>query len=77
MTATTQISKLQDQGDMYHRKIEVEQRRIEELDRQIKKMQENILQQRREMGGVNASRDNNKAIQKQIRMLENRYVQIS
>lgn len=71
-TSAAQISRLQDQADMYSRKIENEKRRIDEMDKQIEKIQENILQQRREMGGVNASRDNNKAIQKQIRMLENR-----
>lgn len=39
MSASAQIAKLQDQGDMYTRKIEIEKRRIAELDKQIKKMQ--------------------------------------
>lgn len=72
LSASAQIAKLQDQGDMYARKIGVEKRRIEELDRQIKEMEQTILQQRKEMGGVNASRDNNEQVQKQIRRLENR-----
>jgi chromosome segregation ATPase len=72
MSASAQISKLQDQGDMYTRKIEIEKRRIEELDKQINKMQSAILVQRKEMGGVNASRENNQQVQKQIRILENR-----
>lgn len=72
MSASAQISKLQDQGDMYTRKIEIEKRRIEELDKQISKMQSAILVQRKEMGGVNASRENNQQVQKQIRILENR-----
>jgi chromosome segregation ATPase len=72
MSASAQIAKLQDQADMYTRKIEVEKRRIEELDKQIKKMQGTILVQRKEMGGINASRENNQQVQKQIRILENR-----
>ncbi len=47
MSASAQIAKLQDQGDAYTRKIEVEKRRIEELDKQIKKMQATILLQRK------------------------------
>ena len=44
--AAAQIAKLQDQADMYTRKIEVEKRRIEELDKQIVVMQKNVLEQR-------------------------------
>ncbi len=72
LAASAQIAKLQDQGDMYARKISVEKRRIEELDKQIKKMQDTILQQRKDMGGINASKENNQQVQKQIRILENR-----
>lgn len=72
MSASVQIAKLQDQGDGYSRKIEIEKRRIEELDKAIKKMQGTILTQRKEMGGINASRENNQQVQKQIRILENR-----
>jgi len=72
MSASAQIAKLQDQGDTYTRKIEAEKRRIEELDKSIKKLQGNILQQRKDMGGINASRENNQQVQKQIRILENR-----
>jgi len=59
-------------GEMYLRKIEVEKKRIAELDLQIKKMEESILQQRSDMGGINANRETSKTIQKNIRMLENR-----
>jgi len=72
MRGTAQKSMSEDQGDFYQRKIEVEKRRIAEIDAQIKKMEESILQHRSEMGGVNASRETSKTIQKQIRMLENR-----
>lgn len=72
MSASAQIAKLQDQGDLYTRKIEVERRRVDELTKQIDSMQRCILDSRREMGGVNASRENNSSVAKQIRILENR-----
>ncbi len=46
LSTSTQIAKLQDQADMYAKKINVENRRIEELDRQIAKLQETIHTQR-------------------------------
>eukprot|EP01084_Bolivina_argentea_P242346 406596_1 len=66
------ISSMQESGEMYVRKIEIEKKRISELDFQIKKMEESILQQRSDMGGINANRETSKTIQKNIRMLENR-----
>ena len=72
MSASAQIAKLQDQGDLYTRKIELERRRVDELNKQIESMQRHILDSRREMGGVNASRENNSSVAKQIRILENR-----
>jgi hypothetical protein len=72
MSASAQIARLQDQADMYSRKIETERRRVEELDQQIKRMQSTVMQTRKDMGGINASHDNNLSVQKQIRILENR-----
>ena len=69
---TTQISKLQDQADVFTRKIEIEKRRVAELDKQISKMNDRIMLQRTKMGGINAARENNLQIQKQIKILENR-----
>ena len=71
MGSTSNITNFKDQGEMYQRKIEIERRRIAELDAQIKKMEESILQQRSDMGGFNSNRDS-RTIQKNIRMLENR-----
>ena len=65
VSAQAQIAKLQDTGDMYTRKIELEKRRIEELDKQMDVMHKKILEQREKMGGINASRENNQAIAKQ------------
>jgi predicted nucleic acid-binding Zn-ribbon protein len=59
-------------GDIYTRKIETEKRRLEELEKQIKRLQNTILVQRKEMGGIHANRDSNTGVQKSIRILENR-----
>ena len=70
--ATAQIAKLQDQADMFTRKTELEKRRVAELDKQISMMNQKIMEQRKKMGGINAARENNQQIQKQIKILENR-----
>ena len=67
-----QIAKLQDQADLFTRKIEIEKRRVSELDKQIADMNQKIMEQRRQMGGVNAARENNQQTQRQIKILENR-----
>ena len=72
MSASDQISRLQDQGDQYTRKIELERRRMEELDKNIKQLQEKILGQRQKMGGVNSSKESNQQIARHIQVLENR-----
>lgn len=72
MSATHSIAKLQDQGDIYQRKIEIEKRKIAELSQSMKKMEQCILNSRKESGGVNAARDINLSANKSIRILENR-----
>ena len=72
MTATHSIAKLQDQGDIYQRKIELEKRRIHDLTHTLRKTEEAILIQRKASGGINAARDSNLSTSKQIRILENR-----
>ena len=54
------------------KKIEIERSKISELDQQIVKYQEQILEQKTRLGGVNAAQVNNKLIQKQIKVLDNR-----
>lgn len=71
-SASAQIAKLQDQADMYARKIDQERRRIEQLDTQIKKMEEQVLEQRKVMGGINKSQEKSEGVQKDIKRLENR-----
>ena len=72
MTAATSIAKLQDQGDIYQRKVEHEKRRIHELSQQLRRMQDSILIQRRASGGINAQRDSNLSTSRHITILENR-----
>ena len=70
--AVKDITRLQEQSNMYVQRIESERRRIEELDQAISSYQEKILEQKARMGGINAAWQNNQMIQKQIRVLENR-----
>jgi len=67
-----ELSKLQDQADNFTRKIEIERRKIEELDRQLSTTSKRILDQKLKLGGLNAVRDNNRHLEKQIRTLENK-----
>lgn len=67
-----EIASIAESGEMYLRKIDIEKKRIAELDLQIGKMSESILQQRSDMGGINANRETSMQIKKNIRMLENR-----
>lgn len=66
------IQRMQDEAAQYLKKIEKERASIEELDRSIASYQERILDQKARLGGVNAAQENNKLVQMQIRVLENR-----
>ena len=66
------MERLQEQGKVYVKKIEVERKKIEEIDKEILKYQEMIIDQKKRIGGVNAATINNQLIQKQIKVLENR-----
>ena len=70
--AAADIQRLQDEAARYVKRIETERRKIEELDLAIAKYQDRILDQKARVGGVNAAQENNKLIQQQIRVLENR-----
>jgi hypothetical protein len=48
------------------------QKKIQELEGHIKVAQIKVLEQKQKMGGVNASKENDAMIAKQIRTLENR-----
>merc|ERR1711871_360426 len=78
-TRQQQMMMLNDQLDVFTRKIEVEQRKVAELNAQVEEVKMNINHQRDDIlewsgrsGVANAAKDSNQAIQKQIRQLENR-----
>jgi hypothetical protein len=45
-TASDHIARLQDQSDMYGKKIEIEKRRVDELDKEILKIRAAIMEQK-------------------------------
>ncbi|KAJ8609533.1 hypothetical protein CTAYLR_006021 [Chrysophaeum taylorii] len=51
---------------------EEETKRIQQIDSQIAAMQHKATQLRKEMGGVNAARESQACVQKQVKILENR-----
>jgi len=74
-----EMMRLNDQLDVYTRKIEVELRKIgkitgniDEVKQNIKAQQDEILEWAGRSGVANAAKDSNMQIQKQIRQLENR-----
>mmetsp|Transcript_72323 Transcript_72323/g.205687 ORF Transcript_72323/g.205687 Transcript_72323/m.205687 type:complete len:564 (-) Transcript_72323:150-1841(-) len=64
--------KLRDEADRFQELIEQERRTMKVTSEQVALMKQKILHQRKIMGGVNAARENQAMIQKQIRILENR-----
>lgn len=66
------INKIQDSGDRLANSVDFEKRNIQTMEEQIHIMKQKVLQQRKSMGGVNASKENFHMIQKQIKILENR-----
>mmetsp|Transcript_2665 Transcript_2665/g.3018 ORF Transcript_2665/g.3018 Transcript_2665/m.3018 type:complete len:559 (-) Transcript_2665:802-2478(-) len=67
-----EMAKLQDLADGYTRKMEIERRRLEEIEQQCNLAAVKVLDQRAKLGGVNATKENDHQIQKQIKVLENR-----
>ena len=63
----TSLSKLHDDGDKYAQQIEAEKRGSAVLVEQIALMRSKVLHQRKVMGGVNAARENQAMVQKQVR----------
>jgi coiled-coil domain-containing protein 63/114 len=67
-----QLAKLHDQIESYQRKNVTETKKIETLAQQIQLMKNKVLHQKKHMGGVNAAKENQQMVHKQIRILENR-----
>uniref|UniRef100_A0A7S3K573 ODAD1 central coiled coil region domain-containing protein n=1 Tax=Aureoumbra lagunensis TaxID=44058 RepID=A0A7S3K573_9STRA len=67
-----EMQRLQKQAANYLRKIEKERDQISQLDDKIAKAQQDIVEQKQKMGGINASRENHAMLTKQIKIMENR-----
>ena len=66
------LNRLNDQVDMYTSKVEIERKNKEALQKAVRQMTKKILDKRRTIGGVNAAKEKQGVIHKQIRILENR-----
>lgn len=66
------LARLQDQADLYTRKIEIEKRRLEEVEKHIKVLEVKVLETQDARGGVHATRQSDQQVNKQIKVLENR-----
>lgn len=58
--------------ERYKNSTENERNRINTMERHISSLREKIWHKRRLMGGANAAADNQRSIEKQVRILENR-----
>ena len=72
MSTSGDIVKLQNEANSYLRRIEQERKKISDLDQEIASAQETMIEQKRKMGGINASKENSDMISRQIRLFENR-----
>lgn len=68
----TEIAKLQEQGDNFARKIEIEKRKIADLDSKISLMTEKLKAQREAIGGKQGAKETNEGIARKIKSLENK-----
>ena len=66
-----QIESFQAQGDLYTKKIEIEKRRIVELNEKLRLNKARLAEARRSMGGVNEAAVQMRKKQRQMRTLEN------
>ncbi len=66
------LKRLEEQAELYPKKIESERMKISKLDEMIEAMQKKVLMQRSRMGGIDASQESNKTIAKQVCVYLNR-----
>lgn len=66
------IHKLYSDRDKFLVKIQNEKNSIKEKEKLITNLQQTVWRQRKSMGGINAARDNQRLVEKQVRILENR-----
>ena len=65
-------ARLMEEVEKYERHVFDETKKLEQLDGQIHTTRDAMNKLRREMGGVNAARENNQMVAKQVKILENR-----
>ncbi len=65
-------ARLMEEVEKYERNVFDETKKLEQLDGQIHTTRDAMNKLRREMGGVNAARENNQMVAKQVKILENR-----
>ena len=71
-TQRKETMRLRDEIEEYEKLLAQERRTMQVTSEQIELMKSKILHTRKNMGGVNAARENQAMIQKQVRILENR-----
>ena len=65
-----EIMRLGDFADLYTRKIEMERRRVEELEQHLAISDARIIEQKRAMGGADAAKEGDAQLSKQMKVLE-------
>jgi|EP00982_Pelagococcus_subviridis_P015248 coiled-coil domain-containing protein 63/114 len=70
LSVQNEIVRLGDFADMYTRKIEMERRRVEELDEHLALSDAKIFEQKKAMGGVNAPADDDNRVHMSVTVLE-------
>ena len=66
----SQAARLQEEADLYLKKIENERNKIAVLDAKISQCKKEMTAQRQKMGGVNAGKENHDMLVKQIKLME-------
>jgi predicted nucleic acid-binding Zn-ribbon protein len=68
----SQLDKVTQEIERFKHLISVEKKEISSMEQKISDIREKIWNHRRKMGGTNAAIDNQRIVEKQVRILENR-----
>lgn len=68
----SQLDKVTIEIERYKQSIDVERSTISDIEKEITMLKEKIWNQRKSMGGTNAAADNQRNVEKQVKILENR-----
>ena len=68
----SQLDKTTLEIERFKHLIETEKNKVSAMEQQITSLQEKIWSRRRKMGGTNAAAENQRNVEKQVRILENR-----